>query len=276
MITGVIQKILDLIPFKLRSKIKDIPLLKQIQHIIVKRFLVNTEFVAKITGGPAKGLIFPVKLPQDKLMWIGTWELDFANALQEVVRPGTVCYDIGGYKGYYAGIMALKGASQVYVFEPVPSNAKKINKLIALNPTLPIYLKQYAVSDQEGTAVFKLMSEETMGKLSDSQFQSDIKSRDELKVNCISIDRLIEQGLTPPHFIKIDVEGAEELVLKGAKNTLLKYKPLLMIEIHSRDIGKVCMSLLKDFYSDIRVMETGNAPGNGEAEICHYFAGGQY
>jgi FkbM family methyltransferase len=270
MISGVIKKILNLIPFEFRSKIKDIPVLKQVQSLIVNRFLINAEFIAEITGGPAKGLVFPVKLPQDKQMWIGTWELEFAKALHNAVQPGFVCYDIGGYKGYYSGIMALKGASLVYVFEPVPQNAEKINKLIALNPGLPVHLKQYAVSDTNGSAVFKIMQEETMGKLEYSSFQRSESSVNELKVQCVTIDDLVENGLPAPDFIKIDVEGAEEMVLKGGCKILNEKKPVLMIEIHSNEIGKACLELLKNIYANITVFETGLPPQNGEQEICHY------
>jgi FkbM family methyltransferase len=209
-------------------------------------------------------------MPQDKQMWIGTWELEFANALKKAVQPGSVCYDIGGYKGYYSGVMALKGASQVFVFEPVPQNAVKIKQLIALNPELPITLKEYAVSDINGTAVFKIMQEETMGKLESSKFQKTETSVNEFKVQCVTIEELIKNGLPAPDFIKIDVEGAEEMVLKGALELLKNAKPYLMIEVHSHEIGKACFDLLKNIYSNIFVFETGKPPQNGEPEICHY------
>ena len=105
---GFIQQVLDIIPFGVRSKIKNVPIVKQVQAFIMNRYLHGKEFTASISGGPAKGLLFPVKLPQDKQMWIGTWELDFAEALHQYVKPGWVCYDIGGYKGYYSGVMAFQ------------------------------------------------------------------------------------------------------------------------------------------------------------------------
>lgn len=265
-------KIISKIPFGLRSRIKNIPGLKQVQSLLIKKLINNESFVATITGGPAKGLTFPVQMPQDKLMWIGTWELDFAEALQNNIKPGWVCYDIGGYKGYYAGVMALKGAAEVFVFEPMPANAAMINKLIRLNPDLPIHLKQIAVSDTTEKAVFKLMPEETMGKLNSSSFQQDEQEMQQLVVNCITLDELIKTGIPEPDFIKIDVEGAEEFVLKGALEMLNRKRPLLMIEIHSLQIGERCMAILKNFYTNIRVLETGLAPDNVTPEICHYIA----
>ena len=191
-IKNLVIKLVDKIPFSLRSRIKNIPGLKQVQSFLLKRWINNEEFVATISGGPAKGLIFPVQMPQDKLMWVGTFELEFAQALHQYVQPGWVCYDIGGYKGYYAGIMALKGAAEVFVFEPMPANAEKIKKMIELNDALPIRLKQLAVSDTTGKTVFKLMPEETMGKLEASSFQQEDKEITQLTVDSITLDELIK------------------------------------------------------------------------------------
>ena len=270
--TSFIQKALDSIPFGIRNKIKNIPVVKQLQAFILNRFLNGKEFIATISGGPAKGLNFPVKLPQDKQMWIGTWELDFAKAMHQYVQPGWVCYDIGGYKGYYAGVMSLKGAAKVFVFEPVPANAEKIQRLIELNPSLPIQLKQVAVSDTNGKAVFNLMPEETMGKLENSSFQQGDKALTQLTVDAITLDELISTGVPEPDFIKIDVEGAEEFVLIGAQDLLQRKTPSLMIEIHSPAIGKRCLNILKEYYSTINVLETGIAPDESTPEICHYIA----
>jgi FkbM family methyltransferase len=270
-IKTLLIKIVNKVPFRLRSRVKNIPGLKQIQSYLLRRWINNDEFVAAISGGPAKGLIFPVQMPQDKLMWIGTWELDFAKALSQYVQPRWVCYDIGGYKGYYAGIMALKGAAEVFVFEPMPANAEKIQKMIELNAALPIRLKQVAVSDTTGKTVFKIMPEETMGKLENSSFQKNDKEITQITVDCITLDDLIKNGLPEPDFIKIDVEGAEEFVLKGAIE-LLEKRPFLMIEVHSPAIGKRCLAVLKNFYSTITVFETGQKPEMGAPEICHYIA----
>ena len=265
-------KLVSKVPFGLRTKIKNIPGVKQLQSLLIKKWINNESFVASISGGPAKGLIFPVQMPQDKLMWIGTWELDFAETLHQNVKPGWVCYDIGGYKGYYAGIMALRGAAEVFVFEPMPANAIMIEKLIKLNPGLPIRLKQMAVSDATGPAVFKLMPEETMGKLNRSSFQEKEQETLQLNVDCITLDELIKSGIPEPDFMKIDVEGAEEFVLKGGIEMLERKRPVLMIEVHSPEIGKRCLAVLNNFYKNITVFETGLAPDKGTPEICHYIA----
>lgn len=259
------------VPFGLRTRIKGIPVLKQLQQYLLRNWLDEKEFVATISGGPAKGLVFPVQMPQDKLMWIGTWELDFAQFLQKTTKPGWICYDIGAYKGYFSGIMALSGAAEVFIFEPLPVNVQKIKNLISLNSQLPLRLIEKAVSNLGGTSVFKMMTDRTMGKLEESSFQKWEKEVNTLEVGTTTIDELV--NLIPtPDLIKIDVEGAEELVLEGGMKTLKSKKPVLMIEVHSPEIGVRCYSLLNTIYNNIYVFETGKIPGNGETEICHYIA----
>lgn len=258
------------VPFGLRSQIKNIPGLKQLQSGLLKRWMGHESFVATISGGPAKGLVFPVQMPQDKLMWLGTWELDFAKFLQTCIKKGFICYDIGGYKGYYAGIMALSGAKEVHVFEPMSANAESLKKMISLNPNLSIKLHQLAVTNFTGHTDFKVMSDATMGKLISSGFQNDAKNSSLQKVECNSIDQLIHSGLSDPDFIKIDVEGSEIQVIEGAFKLIKRKKPILLVEIHSRNIGQKCFESLKSFYSRIYVFETQNSPGNSESEICHY------
>jgi FkbM family methyltransferase len=268
----IIIKSVDYIPFYWRTKIKNIPGLKQFQSFLMAQLVNDQRFVATISGGPAKGLVFPVQMPQDKMMWIGTWEIDFAESLKNTIMPGWVCYDVGAYKGYYAGVMALKGASEVFVFEPMPVNATMIEHLIELNASLPIRLKKMAVSDTCGKAVFKLMPDDTMGKLEISTFQQEEQELNQLAVQCITLDEMVKNGIPEPDFIKIDVEGSEEFVLKGAVELLKNKRPYLMIEIHSPEIGKRCMEILKNYYSKIIVFETGLAPDKGTPEICHYIA----
>lgn len=267
----IIQRLINFLPLGLRTKIKDIPVLKQLQQFLVKKYLNNTEFDAEITAGPAKSLNFPVKMPDDKLMYVGTWEIEFSNALSAAIQPGWVCYDIGGYKGYYAGIMALRGASKVFVFEPMPENILRIERLIKLNPKLNIELQKVAVSDTDGNAVFKVMKEATMGKLEKSSFEGSQDVLQEIPVQCVRLDTLVNHHQFPvPDFIKIDVEGAEVYVLEGALHVLAKFKPMLMIEIHSVDIGRRVYEMLSPIYSNIKVFETGKTPEGNTMEICHF------
>src|SRR5438874_12869499 len=140
-----LKKSVALVPWRLRGAIKSIPLVAPLQRWLLERLLEGHEFVHTVDAGPARGLNFPIKLPEDKGAWTGTYELEFSTALSQAVQPGDVCVDVGGWRGFYGGVMGLAGADRVLIFEPLPANCAQVQKLIELNPKLPHTLFEDAV-----------------------------------------------------------------------------------------------------------------------------------
>src|SRR6202023_2834335 len=128
-----------------------------LQRWLVARFLSDEPFVHTINVGPAAGLRFEVTLPLDKPVWAGVYEPEFTSAIAEHVKPGDICYDIGGYRGYVSGVMALAGASKVFVFEPLPANQRAVARLCDMNPLFPIKLIVVALGSIDGQGFFKTM-----------------------------------------------------------------------------------------------------------------------
>ena len=170
-----LQQIVNLIPWWLRDNIRHIPFLKQLQQWIFNRFLSGRSFVYCINAGPAKGLLFPIHLPEDKLYWTGTWEKQISKALAAAIPSGGICYDIGCHRGFMAGIISLAGAQRVYCFEPNPKNIVHLERLVELNPKLALKILPLAVGETNGTAHFSDMPESSMGKLKDSPFQTEVE-----------------------------------------------------------------------------------------------------
>src|ERR1700722_2389938 len=130
------------LPLSVRHWIRHIPGVAALQRWLVNRFLSGESFVHTINAGPACGLRFEVTLPADKAIWAGTFEPEFSQTLHDSVHPDDICYEIGGYRGYMSGVFALAGASRVIVFEPLPDNIVRLQRLLDLNPNLPLQLKQ--------------------------------------------------------------------------------------------------------------------------------------
>ena len=245
-------------PPRARHWIKHIPGLAAGQRWLIRRLLSNESFVHAINSGPAKGLIFDVTLPQDKAVWAGTYEMDFATAISRGVAKGDICYDIGGYRGYMSGVMAMNGAAQVFVFEPFPSNVSALKRLVALNPASSIVIKPFAVGKVEGTATFRVMPDQSMGKLSTSQFQSSASVLKEFQVSVRTLDSLVEKGeIPPPNLIKLDVEGAEVDVLSGAVHLVRQYKPKFFIKAHSGVLAGDCRIRLQEAGYKVWQLESG-------------------
>lgn len=162
------------------------------------------------------------------------------------MEPGTVAYDIGSWHGFFAGVMASQDAAQVHVFEPLPANAERISRLVTLNPTRSITLHACAVGERETEMDLMIMPETSMAKLESSSFQAGEMSTERVRVKVRSIDAMIAAGeIAPPALIKIDVEGAEAMVLAGARKTIRTYRPVIFAEIHSHSLLDQCTKLLE-------------------------------
>lgn len=256
-----LQSSVNLLPASARHWIKHIPGVAAGQRWLVNRVLSGQPFVHVINAGPARGLHFEVVLPCDKAVWAGTYEAEFSAALRQGVRPGDVCYDIGGYRGYMAGVFALAGASAVVVFEPLPANIKALMRLIELNPDRPLRLERTAIGNTDGAVMFRIMPDSSMGKLAHSPFQAGLCAEEVITVPIARLDTLLaERRVPPPNVVKIDVEGAEVDVLRGASRILREFRPRLFIEAHSAALADESSQILSQYGYSVRQMESGIVP----------------
>lgn len=242
---NLVQSAVKLVPFELRGMIKRTPILAHFQRWLVARTLDGREFEHLVDAGPAKGVKFLVRLPEDKGIWTGAYESSFASRLAKSVRPGDVAFDVGSWHGFFAGVMSAQGAREVHVFEPLPENAERIRKLVALNPNRSIHLHACAVGESDGVMDLIVMPETSMAKLESSPFQSDQTTARRIPTTIRSLDSVVARQEAPaPRLMKIDVEGAEIMVLRGALDTLRSARPELFMEIHSSSLLSECSALL--------------------------------
>ncbi|AXI54101.1 hypothetical protein C1J05_06005 [Sulfitobacter sp. JL08] len=270
----ILARSVDLIPWRLRNRIKSIPGVASFQRCLVNRVMVDKEFVHTISAGPASGLNFRVRLPDDKLYWTGTWEHDITTTIAAQVRPGLTCLDVGAHRGFMAGVMARNGASRVICFEPNPDNAAAIADLVSLNPNLPIEVMALAVGAEDALAQFEIMPESSMGKLSTSTFQNEETGARTIDVTIRTLDGLVAEGALPiPGFLKIDIEGAELDALYGAAGLIESHHPTLLIEAHSYDLLHGCADWLRDRGYSLSVIQTPLEGITPETfKVCHLLA----
>lgn len=237
-----IGRLIWIIPSSLRNVIRYIPILRNIQRFILKNISPKAEFMHQIDWGPAKGLNLLISLPHDKEMWKGTYEEGFCWRLGKAIQNGDICYDIGAFRGYTAGVMALAGADQVLSFEPMPKNQQKILQLIENNPKLPIQLVKKAVSCSVEEHLLQINQDESMNQLVQGKQETDKAC---LSVETTTVDLTAEKTGLWPDILKIDVEGWEELVLRGAQAALKKSVRAVFLEIHNRQAEERCLALLE-------------------------------
>lgn len=152
----------------------------------------------------------------------------------EWARKGGLLLDVGCYSGLFS-FAAIKLGMSAIGFEPYPPNQAQIEKNMGLNGiTFPLH--KAAVTDRVGIA--RLGYNEKVKLTAGASL--DRKSGPGMTVPVVSIDSL----KVAPAIIKIDVEGHEAGVLRGAKDTIAEHQPLLIVEALDDDHRKAVIDLL--------------------------------
>ena len=143
-----------------------------------------------------------------------------------------VFYDIGANIGYYS-IRYCDFADRIYSFEPVKTTFDLLVENIRLNNLKNVGVFNLGISDQSGKRQINLYSSSGNNSLFSRSIPNDIdlKKIGDQEVELKILDDLVfNSKILPPGIMKIDVEGSELFVLKGAEKTISKFKPVLLIE----------------------------------------------
>lgn len=189
----------------------------------------------RILSGPLRGLAFDGGLAQR----LGIYELPVQEALWRLLEPGDVVYDVGGHRGFVALLAARRvGRSGcVFVFEPVEESRRAVEEAVEENGLGPVETFPAAVSDREGEAELFVREATTVASLLPD---GDARRR---TVALLTLDAFAADH-PPPDLVKIDVEGAEDRVLMGARRLLEGKRPHLVVELHGPELERAVRELL--------------------------------
>ena len=227
----------------------------------------NKSILGRIMRFPLKFIPSGIKVPilQGKLKgkkwivgsfnhgcWLGSYEYKKQTLFAETVTEGAVVYDVGAHVGFYTLLASeIVGQSgKVIAFEPLPQNLHYLNKHLSLNQCGNVKVIEAAVAEESGTTFFTKGISSSMGYLS---------STGDYEVKVVSLDNLVLNREIPyPDYMKIDVEGAELLVLSGAKKILNDFAPVIFLATHGADIHKQCCDFLKSAGYHLQSIEEKN------------------
>src|SRR5262245_4239333 len=150
------------------------------------------------------------------------WEQNIGPLLRKHARPGSTALDVGAHIGTHAITLSLMVGPQgrVYAFEPQRKIYRELVWNLRLNGIANVVPLKYAVGDQPGIVNMGITVAGNEGHtaVGEKGDRAELRALDEFPFQDVS-------------FIKIDVEGYEDHVLDGARKTIARHRPVLLVEI---------------------------------------------
>ena len=190
-----------------------------------------------------------------------SWNPEEYGAFRAAVRPGATVLDVGANVGAYTLLFArwVGANGRVVAFEPAPEAAAGLRRHLELNAlSSTVDVQQCAVSGSVGTARFACT--EANGA---NAIVVGPGSTDTIEVATVTLDAFCSRNRIVPDVIKIDVEGAELDVLRGARQVLAFGGLQVFLELHpsswpARGIGE---QAIRDELASQRFVAEPLAPG---------------
>jgi FkbM family methyltransferase len=170
----------------------------------------------------------------------GYYEPNEFYFLENNVRPRMVFIDIGAHMGLYS-IFASKLVDKngiVIAVEPSERDFRRLKANLELNRCENIRLRQIAISNRSCERELLIAADEHSGLNTLGAFAySGVQNQGKQQVKTETLDAVVErEALNTVNVIKIDVEGHELFVLEGAKKTLSRFCPILLLELSDRTL----------------------------------------
>jgi FkbM family methyltransferase len=248
----------------LRSMIGKISLRLSYYHQPRNRF-----FLRQVSIGGLK-LVVPSNEDVGRaIAYLGSYEPEETGYLLRTLRPDDVCFDVGANIGYYTTLMARAAADgHVHAFEPDPVCSSLLELNVRINELRNASLNRTAIGAQPGRARLVRSTDSGFNSLRDTGRRPVSSTVD---VPMSTIDSYTETiGAGRVDILKVDVEGAEGLVLEGAGRLLAdpeKRPRLILLELFEPNqkpfdlgVGEIVDLMRRRGYEPFVVLEGKTIP----------------
>lgn len=227
------------------SNLGKIPLVSTLLRKIANRFPEGS--IVRIRRGVAAGMLWKRYKRYVNGYWLGIYELPLQQRIALELKAGDTFFDIGANAGFFSLVAAkiVGKTGRVIAFEPLPMNARVVEKQFDINQLDYCGCVCTAISKEQGTCEF-VWSRSAKGEPATSTAHLAgyrIDGMEELIIDrCVvkvtSLDDFVTREGLFPDLIKIDVEGAEGDVLRGGRKLLYSNKaPRILMETHGEEIA---------------------------------------
>jgi FkbM family methyltransferase len=170
---------------------------------------------------------------QQHIYFLGTWDGRGIRFLKKNLEENNVFFDIGANIGAYSLVAAriVGPGGQIHSFEPVSKVYDRFEENIKLNHLSNIFANQNAVYQTSEVLELFVSAKENAGM--SSIFHHDTESGKIEKVQAITIDDYVEKNkIQRIDMVKIDIEGAEIFALNGMRNSISRFRPVILVELN--------------------------------------------
>ena len=201
------------------------------QHEQEEFVRMNDEFSSKIVKLNDNlyyynGYYLPVN-QFDSSVFFTRYGIDKLTTLDSVRNKHII--DAGGYVGDTALLFSSYTDKNIHVFEASPSNMDIIRETIRLNHLDNIVPVSKALGEKSGTATFSLGERNSCNSLVE---RPGYNYPDHIEVPVVTLDDYVRENNIEVGLIKVDIEGGEQLLLRGAVETIRTQHPILLISIY--------------------------------------------
>lgn len=149
-------------------------------------------------------------------------ETDF---IKKEIHEGDIVVDVGAHIGYFTLIFSkLVGDNgKVYSFEADPTNFEILMKNLEVNKIKNVTCENFAISDKNGKVKLFNANSSTANRLFSSEDENFIE------IESITLDEYFQDKNMKIDFLKLDIQGAEPLAMKGMKELFKKNQPLKIL-----------------------------------------------
>ena len=228
------------LPFTSRYRLQLYSALLRVRPAQLAEFLKTFLCIRRLQSTTLTGQVFwidPASIFGIELLRYGVYERQMTALLELVLGPYDTFLDIGGNEGYFSVIASnLVRFGQVHCFEPQARLYPVLRENLRLNGAENVVLHGFAVSDKDGSAEVFLKPSTNSG--ASSMFSYGV-GRASQNVQTVALDSFFARnGLDRVRLMKIDCEGAEGLVVRGAEEILTrKAIDFIAMEYHPQICG---------------------------------------
>lgn len=174
----------------------------------------------------------PWPLGYRELFLYGVMEQAEVSVWKRILRPGDVVIDAGANLGYWSLVASrMVGRNgRVYAFEPVMSTFEKLKQNLKASDALNVICYQLALADKCGDAYIAIAKDDPIKGWSTLGKRADVVLAEDERFLCslVRLDDVFSDSSL--RLLKLDIEGAELLALRGAQRTIKRLKPIISFE----------------------------------------------